>query len=166
MTKIVQHEKSQKLKELYSESQHIKILLDYFASRGNNQRLTKVDSLLARIKHPRVPRAAAVRLFKRLSELELGTYTEGRHGHPSRFEWSTRCIDVGKASQGMPLHIGPISNDDPINDEDEDDESSETALVDHPFTLRSGLVVTIKLPEDLNEKEAERLANFIRTLPL
>ena len=43
-------------------------------------------------------------------------------------------------------------------------EEPQSVLV-HPFQLRPGLRITIKLPVDLTSKEAERLAGFIRQVP-
>jgi len=39
-------------------------------------------------------------------------------------------------------------------------------MVDHHFHLRTDLQITLRLPSDLNEKEADRLAKFISALPI
>jgi hypothetical protein len=39
-------------------------------------------------------------------------------------------------------------------------------MVAHSFHLRPDLQVTLQLPRDLNEKEAERLAKFISAIPI
>lgn len=38
------------------------------------------------------------------------------------------------------------------------------ALIEYPFPLRPGVQARVALPEDLNEKEAKRLARFIESL--
>lgn len=44
--------------------------------------------------------------------------------------------------------------------------SSEAGMLQHSFHLRPGFQVTIELPEDLTEREADRLARFIQSLPV
>jgi hypothetical protein len=39
-------------------------------------------------------------------------------------------------------------------------------MLSHTYNLRVDLPVTIDLPTDLTRNEAERLASFIRTLPI
>jgi hypothetical protein len=98
-------------------------------------------------------------MFRRLGELGYGRFVEGRHGHPSRFLWSSSSIDIGKVASGEKIPITPVSDQ-------EEDDSNEDELISHPFNLRPSLVVTVALPADLTEKEAERLSGFIRSLPL
>ncbi len=40
------------------------------------------------------------------------------------------------------------------------------AMMQHSFRLRPGLQISIELPGDLTEREAERLARFVQSLPL
>jgi hypothetical protein len=46
------------------------------------------------------------------------------------------------------------------------DEEEESDLIAHQFNLRPGMVVSIELPADFTEKEAERFSGFVRSLPL
>lgn len=151
------------LREFYNENEHAKLILDDFAARTNNQRVTKVEQILSRLKLSDLPRWAVVKVFRELGEFGFGRFVEGRHGHPSRFIWSSSSVDVGRAAAGTAgIEIAPI----PAEDDEEEDEGEEVPLVSHPFNLRPNLTVTIALPGDLTEKEAERLAGFLRTLPL
>lgn len=43
---------------------------------------------------------------------------------------------------------------------------TEAGMLQHSFHLRAGLQISIELPEDLTEREAERLARFIQSLPV
>jgi hypothetical protein len=60
-------------------------------------------------------RGEVIRFFRVLESAGCGEYVEGRHGHPSRFEWSD-------------------------------------------FRLRAETIVRFRLPGDLTEREANRLA--------
>lgn len=44
--------------------------------------------------------------------------------------------------------------------------AADTGMLVHSFHLRPGLQVTIELPADLSEREAERLARFVQSLPV
>jgi hypothetical protein len=39
-------------------------------------------------------------------------------------------------------------------------------MLQHSFHLRSGLQVVIELPDDLTDREADRLARFVQSLPV
>ncbi|MGO7634192.1 hypothetical protein [Rhizobium leguminosarum] len=43
---------------------------------------------------------------------------------------------------------------------------NEAGMLLHSFHLRSGLQIKIELPDDLTEREAERLARFVQSLPV
>lgn len=155
--------KQAELRELYKGNEHAKLILDDFASRTNNQRVTKVEQILWRLRSSDLPRSAVIKVFRELDELGFGRFVEGRHSHPSRFVWSSSSVDVGRAAAGITgIEIAEV----PVQDDEEEDEVDEVPLVSHPFNLRPDLTVTIALPGDLTEKEAERLAGFLRTLPL
>jgi len=147
-----------RLREAYSSGGvAAKAMLDDFASRTNNQRITKVDQILNRLRSANVQRWEVIALFRKLEELEHGKFIEGRKGHPSRFVWSSSPIDVGKAAQGDVTPINLVSIDASADDSLEE-------LRDYVFPLRSGTDATFELPADLTQKEAERLSAFIKTL--
>ena len=146
-----------KLREVYSSGVAAKAMLDDFASRTKNQRITKVDQILNRLRADNVQRWESIALFRKLEELEHGKFIEGRKGHPSRFVWSSSPIDVGKAAQGDETPITPVSSDVAT-----DDNSGE--MRDYVFPLRSNTDATFELPIDLTQKEAERLSAFLRSL--
>jgi hypothetical protein len=146
-----------KLREAYSSGVAAKAMLDDFASRTNNQRITKVDQILNRVRSANVQRWEVIALFRKLEELEHGKFIEGRKGHPSRFVWSSSPIDVGKAAQGDIAPINMVSIDASADDGLEE-------LRDYVFPLRNGTDATFELPVDLTLKEAERLSAFIKTL--
>ncbi len=144
------------LQELYKSNETARIILDDFASRTNNQRVTEVDQLMRRLRSADLHRTNVIWAFKTLATLGHGEFIVGRKGSASRFRWISNPIDVGKAAQGENLSITSMAEPDaPAGD-----------MVTHQFNLRPGMPVTIDLPADFNEKEAERLSGFLRSLPL
>ncbi len=43
--------------------------------------------------------------------------------------------------------------------------AKDAGTIGHRFVLRPDFQVQLELPQDLNQREANRLAEFIRTLP-
>lgn len=149
------------LRDLYSSSVSSKAMLDDFASRTNNQRITKVDQILNRLRSANVQRWEVIALFRKLEGLDHGKFIEGRKGHPSRFVWSSSPIDVGKAAQGDETPINPVS---PEAEADGDNSFAETR--EYLFPLRSGTDASLTVPADLTQREADRLGAFLKSLAL
>ena len=147
----------EKLRTLYASNASWRSMFDDFASRTNNQRLTKVDQIQNRLRAEGVPRREVISLFRKLEEFGHGQFIEGRKGHPSRFVWSSSPIAVGKAAQGDEAPIPGVS----VNSSDEE---ADAELRKYIFPLRSGVDAIIQLPADLTVKESERLGAFVRTL--
>ncbi len=146
-----------KLREAYNQNVSAKIILDDFASRTNNQRVTKVDQVLNRLRGNNVQRWEVIATFRKLEELGHGKFTEGRKGHPSRFVWSSNPIDVGRVAQGHEASISMVSVSTTADGGSEE-------MREYVFRLRSGTDATFELPTDLTEKEAERLNAFLKSL--
>ncbi len=53
----------------------------------------------------------------------------------------------------------------PVMTEKVPEEGSDVSLIEHRFQLRSALQVSIRLPADLTDREAGRLAKFIEAIP-
>lgn len=47
-----------------------------------------------------------------------------------------------------------------------DHATQESGVLRHSFHLRPGLQITMELPDDLTDREAERLAQFVQSLPV
>jgi hypothetical protein len=62
--------------------------------------------------------------------------------------------NVAKAAAGEPAIIEQIP------------EESKVGSLQHSFHLRADTEVTLDLPADLSQSEADRLAAFVKTLPL
>jgi hypothetical protein len=159
VTKAALAPELQELRNAYASGASAKVLLDDFANRTNNQRMTTVDQLLNRLRGANVQRWEVIALFRKLEQLKHGTFIEGRKGHQSRFVWSSSPIDVGKAAQGEEAPIAPVPMDVPADD-------SSAELRKYVFPLRTSADVSFELPTDLSQKEADRLAAFLRSLAL
>lgn len=143
------------LRALYEEDDYAKAVLDDFAGRTNNQRVTEVEQLMRRLRNTELPKWAAIKLFRRLDELGYGRFIVGRKGSPSRFKWSAKLAEVGRAAQGQNLAITSVPEQDP----------AEPDMVSHQFALRPGMTISFDLPADFTDREAERLSQFLRALP-
>ncbi|MFT3830437.1 MAG: hypothetical protein QM691_12115 [Opitutaceae bacterium] len=150
------------LKKLYQKSEVARAFLDHAARRKNNQTETKVDRILTILNREghSLSRGDVIELFKRFEALELGSFVKGTHGWPSRFVWQVGIVSVGKAAAGESAEIESVA------DEDTDTEDADADLVVHSFRLRDTLVVKLSFPDDLTDTEAERLAGFVKTLPI
>lgn len=67
-------------------------------------------------------------------------------------------VSVGQAA------AGEVEQVEHVTDEDLGEEEAE-ATFKHTFRLRPDSAITFELPKNLSAGEAERLAQYIRTLP-
>lgn len=154
------------LRKLYSTDTCAKSLMDYAASRAKNSKESKVDRLLTHLSEGDVSfsRRDLILTLKSLERLGVGRFVIGRRGQPSRFQWSVAMIGAGKAAKGEEdVVIEGVDEVDTI----EEDESGDVqnGSIRHVYKLRQHYGVVFDLPVDLSEKEASRLADFIKTLP-
>lgn len=153
------------LRRLYASDRAAHLILDDFAGRQRNQRVTKVDQVLSRLSTHALARTDVIRIFRKLEELGYGEFVEGRRGHPSRFEWRFGLVSVGKAAAGTSQVLEEVREN-----EDEDDDSEPTSVnlpgsLSHKFQLRPDWQIDLILPSDLTAREALRLSDFVKTLP-
>ena len=159
MDKMQTDKNTKELRTLYETNETARRVFDHLARRTNNARETKTDRLLAILNSNghTVSRGELIQLFRRLEEAGYGDYIAGRHGHPSRFVWHVGLVSVGQAAAGESSTVEAIS----ANEQTEDG----IGIISHVYQLRPELQVTLELPSDLSSKEAERLADFLKTLP-
>lgn len=144
-----------------------KVFLESLANRDKNRKVTTVDQVVSRYK---VPRRDVIEMFKAMDEAGLGAFILGRRNQPSRFSWTTRMKDVGQAAIGETEEIDEIDEDEFVSTGDdisieEDDDFLD--CYDHPFKLRAGFEpITLSLPKDLTPQEADRIASFVKSLPI
>ncbi len=156
---------NKRLKSLYSSGKAGKFAFDYFAGRQNNSKQTSVDRLQTALKaegHD-VSRGDIIELFKSLEAASCGSFVVGRKGHQSRFEWAVSLVEVGQVATGEEVQVQDLEDSD-IQLEPEQD-SLSGGLIEHRFVLRPSFEARIQLPPDLSMTEANRLSDFLRTLP-
>jgi hypothetical protein len=164
-----------KLKVLYTVNETAKTVLDYFGNRERNANVTKVDRLFSVLESSNltVSRWNLVKVLRELTDLGYGRFIVGRKGHASRVEWEVRTISLGKAAAGTTEKIEPADRD--VADVDDVGPNDETGMILQAgspidmmrvrYPLRADLEVEMSLPKNLTRREAERLSDFIKTLP-
>jgi hypothetical protein len=154
------------LRQLYNENPVIKAVLDHAAARKNNSAEITVDrlgSLLGKHEEP-IERQALIDAFKALDKIGLGRFVVGRRGASTRLEWRVPMIEAGRAARGEQLEVPLLDPEDELLSETKAD-PIKSAYIRHNFNLRPDCLIVIELPSDFTEKEALRLAEYVKTLP-
>lgn len=161
-------EKAIALQTLYQSSREARWILDHFASRQRNRKVTTADRLyyVLNREHDEISRRDVIECFRQLEEIGCGEFIVGRQGYPSRFEWAVSLISAGQAAIGEAEDVEAIGQDVLEAGEDDDSEEEHSGVGEHRFVLRRDFVVRIELRYDVTTMEASRLADFIKTLPL
>ena len=151
----------QKLRELYEKNKTAQAFFDHMASRQRNQSETKVERIMVLLNAAgnAISRGDVINLFRQLQDAGCGQFVAGRHGWPSRFVWDVESMGAAKAGVGEEQEVQSIAPD-------ETSEKESADKISHVFNLRPDLQATFELPLDLTEKEAERLATFLKSLPM
>jgi hypothetical protein len=149
------------LRQLASSDQCARAFFELAARRERNQTITNVDRALTNLENAghEFSRQQLLSVFKALNDLGCGEFKVGRRGWPSRFEWSTGIISVGRAA------IGEQETVEQIEVTADDGLDTETDWLTHTFHLRPSVEVELELPMDLSPNEARRLTQFIDSLP-
>lgn len=148
-----------KIRDLAKKNETNRAFFDRLADRSKNSRITTVDSV-GRLTGG--TRREIVELFKEMESLGLGAFVLGRKGGQSRFEWNARLTEVGQAAIGEADEIEQVAAAE--LEEDADPDIDSVKMVSHSYALRPDLTVTLELPSDLTQQEADRLATFTKTL--
>ena len=155
---------AQDLKQLYRTSAPARAILDNFAGRTNTQRITKVEQVLKRFHSIDMQRSAVIAFFRELEKLCYGRFIEGRKGHPSRFEWSSNSVFVGRSAKAEPEEALMASVT--ASPQTVETASNCEGLLKFSFPIRSGVTAYLSIPPQLLPKEAERLALWVSTLAI
>jgi hypothetical protein len=149
------------LRELYKSNLIASSFLDHAAQRERDRGETSVEraQTILRDEGTEASRGQIVDFYQRLEQLGCGKFIVGRWNKHSRFSWSVSIVSVGKAAAGEQEVVHNIP-------ETGAESAEEVDSLDHSFHLRPGTSVSIELPIDLTTQEAERLAAFIKTLPM
>lgn len=149
------------LRSLYKSNAIATSFLDHAAQRERDRGETSVEraQTILRDEGTEASRGDVVALYQQLERLGCGKFIVGRWNKHSRFSWSVSIVSVGKAAAGEQQFVAEIPETPP-----ESEEHSES--LSHTYHLRPETSITIELPVDLTAQEAERLASFIKTLPM
>ncbi|WP_176114262.1 hypothetical protein [Burkholderia cepacia] len=156
------------IQDLMNQSDLATSFLESLADRTKDMRITTVDQVVRRF---RASRSDVVELFKQMQEIGLGDFVVGRRQSPSRFVWHARMTEVGQVATGE-LDSVTLVEPEELDDSDEEKLSIEEDddfldCYEHPFKLRKGFEpIVLSLPKDLTQAEAERIAAFVKSLPL
>ena len=102
-------------------------------------------------------------LFRQLEKLECGWFCVGRKGKYSRFRWTIDIKETGKLLANSSSDTPPTSK--PSAHSRDSAQARSEAIRRHTFHLRQDFELVLSLPADLTEKEAQRIAKFVESLP-
>jgi hypothetical protein len=99
------------LRSAYVEDDSMRLVIDHFASRQRNQKITEVDTLVDALHRSgtTLARHTVVKVFRSLDALGVGRFIPGRRGHSTRFEWYEKSLYV-RESLGPEIPDGPVIN--------------------------------------------------------
>lgn len=148
-----------KLTEFYGQDESARAVLDHLAGRERNRGATSVDSLLVGIKKDGrdISRAEVIRVLRSLDAFGCGKFLVGRKNNKSRFQWDVGLVSVGQVAVGETEEI--------VYEVPEEGDDMDVDIIKHQFQLRTDEAITIELPANLTETEAQRLAAFVKSLP-
>jgi len=148
-----------RLRDLYRQDAHARALLDHLAQRGKNPRgwQTRVDQAYEIIAtaDASATYAEARAVLENLAGVPCGKFVLGRRGYPTRLVWEIDAISAGKVAKGEAEAVAAAADED----------APPPGMMDVEYPLRDEQTITLRLPRDLSEREAERLAKFIISLP-
>jgi hypothetical protein len=169
------------LKSLCRSKPAARPILNYFCKLQSDIYEITVDELLEFLQRTRyiIERKDITDLFNELDRLGYGRFVMGRRTKKSRFQSRTNLTSIGNMAIDNESKIDVLENLSALDvnvasshniqelDEVKDIERSRTYLdtyLNHTYPLRSTLNVTLNLPRDLTNSEAERLCVYIKSL--
>jgi hypothetical protein len=170
------------LQKLYREDATVRVLFEALGQRSRCGPETEADMLTEIAKVEYGDLIAALRL---LDKIGVGSFIVGRRSRKTRFEWSIPAIEAAKAAMDSHVQTSAEINSTlsattvPVEEARkfrpaENAKAEPVAASDHQvapesiahtYALRPGLTVQVSLPADLTRKEADRLSQWITSLP-
>lgn len=182
----------EKLKAIYVSKSAAKPVLDYFTTCQADENVVTVDDvqIFFQKKQYVVARQDVINLFKELEELGIGEFIIGRRTQKTRFvskislsSVGRSVVDANETEEAHPTNreaeephlqykaITEVAQETKSNKDSGDIELTTVntegieKFLTYSFPLRPNLVISLNLPVDLTDTEAERLSGFIKTLP-
>ncbi len=134
-----------------------------FAAVTEQPRFKREALLEVLVQQTSCERRDVVRVLRELEALKAGRLIVGRRKQKTRFAW-TEQFDVA-AMLKKALVLSPKAERN-LGADMSAATASAPSLLRHRYLVRPSLEVELSLPPDLSVREAERLADFIKTLPL
>jgi hypothetical protein len=161
------------IRDLYSKNPTAKLAFDDFATRKLNRRETTVERLHAVLaaKNLNVSYANVRDFLRELAKLKCGEYRIGRRGWHSRLVWIVGLVSLGQAAAGTRANVEKLNfaeaaeETDPAEEPEPASPRAETLDIRVIYPLRIDRHIEFLIPKDLTTREAQRLADFIKTLP-
>lgn len=170
---MIEENKISKIADLSRNRPDFRELFEILSLWQRNQRSIDLDDFVRRFKDENIAseleqRKLSIEFFKKLDACGVGNFLVGRRGKSTRFIWRDAMLDVAQIAldkettqNNLPEQVERTTNIDNLSDQKD---HSKTTF-SHKYILRQNYEVTLNLPVDLTETEAERLSNFIKTLP-
>src|SRR5258706_6817864 len=172
-------ERLQELRQLYKNDGTAKAVLDDFAGRQRNQNVTKVERLATALSATDHSYHDVLKVLRRLGKLGYGNFVPGRKGHKSRMVWQVGIVSLGIAATGTRDDIETLFDGDVGDDDDADSpvppmplpmsagtpQGSPSGAKRVVYILRREFDAELIVPKDFSRVDADRLIQFIKTLP-
>jgi hypothetical protein len=152
---------SAKIKTMYTQNETFRKLFDFFGTYSRNMNTSSVQNVSWQTK---LDEEMIKKAFHDFESIGLGRYVPGRAENPNRFEWwrpMTLVAAVAKGTSDEPLEVDVPA---PVTGNGGAAALEGNEMIRHSYNLRTDLVVTLMLPRDLTQGEANRFANFVKTL--
>ncbi len=137
-------------------------VLEHIRSRERGRSETSIDRFmqwLKQVDESYNTRAKALELMRWLEAAGAGEVILGRAGRKTRFRWFADMREVAELALSA-------SDSTSTRSARPNDKAPEIEMMQLPFPLRPQLTVEFNLPRDLTNEEADRLARWIRALPI
>ena len=172
-----------RLTKIYKQNRHAEAVLNWFAvNLDETDHLVQVTDLENNIKigPGDRPRGAIIHFLKQLDEWKWGEFKTGRRGGVSRFISSYSLKEIGRLAAYTPhvdvpsCHEGKTYADAGDAQGANGEAGSHETIIMAPrlpetfryrFRLRPDFPIEIDLPLNLTSTEANRFADFIKSLP-
>jgi hypothetical protein len=161
MSSVANRVDDDELQRFYRSDRAFAKICDYLAGRERNSTESTVDRLS---QVTDLSRADVIAVLRVLASMGLGEFVIGRRGQKSRLEWKVGCVSVARVARGEATNI-VATEDIAVAEKESAGKGGAHETLIHIFRLRPDFPVEMELPANLTASEAQRLADFVRTLP-
>jgi hypothetical protein len=156
------------IRTLYKSNPIAKALFDDFSKRARSESVHTADRILEIVQQAGVStRYWAIMRFLKMELAPTGCcrFIIGRRGQDTRVTWSFDIVDLGKSAIGEDVLIeASAKNETSANGKSDD--AHVMMAVSFPLRPLDSVDAVIQIPRNLSQSEAQRLADFIKTLPV